>query len=124
MIEGEQLNEEYNININEKIAAINELDELLNRASGRTTRLVDSYIQELYNNIGEWVEIFDHYNSKMAHITLLKKIYNRICFEHPQDRNYIQLDHNNRIRLNKPVDENAQRRKKELLDKLKNFKNK
>ena len=33
-----------------------------NRATGRTTRLVDYYIQKLFNNPNEEIEIIDHYN--------------------------------------------------------------
>ena len=48
-------------------------DEL--RATGRTSRLVDGYIQELFNT-GE-IEVRDHYPNRNAHKFLLNRIIDR-----------------------------------------------
>lgn len=45
------------------------------RATGRTSRLVDSYIQELFNN--KEIEVRDHFTNTRAHKDLLKRIVNR-----------------------------------------------
>lgn len=50
------------------------------RNSGRTTRLADHYIQELF--INNEVEIKDHYPQESAHYYLLRVIANRLDFEH------------------------------------------
>lgn len=54
------------------------------RKSGRTTRLIDSYIQLLFEvNKGESVKVRDHYPSNDAHRILLEKIVKRLKNEHP-----------------------------------------
>lgn len=52
------------------------------RSCGNTTRLVDYYIQELFDNFGKWVIIKDHYKSQMADRLLAQKILARLEFEH------------------------------------------
>jgi uncharacterized protein (TIGR02145 family) len=61
-----------------------ECEKLKERATGRTTRLVDEYIQKLFNNIGGWVEIRDHHDSFDSHKRLCDLINRRIGIEHPQ----------------------------------------
>jgi RNase H-fold protein (predicted Holliday junction resolvase) len=51
----------------------------MNRKSGKTTRLVDYYIQELFNNLGNPVEIIDEDDN---HKELLRKILLRLKHEH------------------------------------------
>ena len=58
----------------------------LNRATGRTTRLIDYYIQELYNNPNKEIEIIDHYDNIKAHIHLTQMILQRLYAEHPRDK--------------------------------------
>lgn len=58
------------------------LEENNDRATGRTTRLVDSYIQELFNNKGSYIDIKDHYNSREADRILVNKIEKRLQSEH------------------------------------------
>ena len=53
------------------------------RATGRTTRLIDSYIQELFENINKHVIIKDHYYSKQADRYLMIRIHDRLKYEHP-----------------------------------------
>ena len=53
-----------------------------NRATGRTTRLVDYYIQKLFNNPNEEIEIIDHYDTIKAHIHLTQMILRRLYEEH------------------------------------------
>lgn len=53
-----------------------------NRATGRTTRLVDYYIQKLFNNPNEEIEIIDHYNIQQSNIHLTQMILRRLYEEH------------------------------------------
>lgn len=63
--------------------------ESQHRQKGRTTRLIDKYIQELFNHNGEWVTISDHddlaseqeYRLQMTR-QLFNKIVQRLKFEH------------------------------------------
>lgn len=50
------------------------------RNSGRTTRIADQLIQELFAN-GE-ITVQDHYNQDSAHYYLLRVIVRRLEFEH------------------------------------------
>lgn len=53
------------------------------RASGRTTRQVDKYIQELFNaGIGEWITLYDHSGCRTGNDGLFHKIRKRMEFEH------------------------------------------
>lgn len=54
------------------------------RHSGRTTRLVDDYIQLLFTTErGSLIKVRDHYPSNDAHRMLLDKIALRLKNEHP-----------------------------------------
>ena len=55
-----------------------------NIATGRTTRLVDYYIQKLFNNPNEEIKIIDHYNIQQSNIHLTQFILQRIYNEHRQ----------------------------------------
>ena len=55
------------------------------RVTGRTTRLVDEYIQKLYTNRGEFVPIIDHYGTRGANELLASKILKRMELEHKKD---------------------------------------
>lgn len=59
--------------------------DLKHRSTGRTTRLVDEYIQKIYENKGEWVKIADHYPSKQADKMLAGKVTARLKTEHSND---------------------------------------
>ena len=53
------------------------------RKSGRTTRLVDNYIQLLFEvDKGQTIQVRDHYPSNDAHRMLIDKIVNRLKNEH------------------------------------------
>ena len=56
--------------------------ELQYRATGRTTRLVDSYIQKLFDNPDEWVAIYDHWDERRAAAILVDRISKRLDYEH------------------------------------------
>ena len=71
-----------------------EIQDLVDRETGRTTRLVDEYIQKLYDNQGEWVSIIDHFPSKMADKQLLEKILQRVFYEHSNDKVEVDKIHN------------------------------
>lgn len=68
--------------------------ESQHRQKGRTTRLVDNYIQELFNHNGEWVTIAYHTDlpseqkchSRMTR-QLFDKIIQRLKFEHNYGKN-------------------------------------
>lgn len=54
------------------------------RKSGRSTRLVDQYIQLLFEvDKGTNVKVRDHYPSNDAHRQLLDRIIKRLKNEHP-----------------------------------------
>ena len=75
--------------INRKSELIGQLIELSGRATGRTTRIIDKYIQELYKHQGEWIEIKDHFPSPRADRMVLNKIMARMELEHPGDKVYV-----------------------------------
>ena len=52
------------------------------RATGRTTRLIDSYIQELFNNPNKEIEIRDHHYFNNENLILANKICKRLYSEH------------------------------------------
>ena len=55
-----------------------------NRATGRTTRLVDYYIQKLFNNPNEEIKIIDHINTQQSNTHLTQLILQRMYNEHRQ----------------------------------------
>lgn len=59
-------------------------NEELQRKTGRTTRLVDSYIQKLFTNQNTWITIKDHHNTNLAAVCLADKIVKRLEIEHGQ----------------------------------------
>lgn len=61
----------------------------MSRQSGRSTRLVDKYIQDLFTN-GE-VIITDHYDTKASHIFLLHRVLKRLESEHPHAFKLIEV---------------------------------
>ena len=80
--------------------------ESQHRQKGRTTRLIDKYIQELFNHNGEWLTINDHtdlaseqeYHSRMTR-QLFNRIIQRLKFEH----NYGKTD---KIKIEKRLTDN------------------
>jgi len=65
-----------------------------NRRIGNTTRLVDYYIQHLFNNPGDEIKIVDHYDVKPAHRYLLDRIINRLQLEHKSRVFIVDYDKN------------------------------
>lgn len=60
-----------------------ELRELLNRATGETTRLADSVIQEFFAQpMGTKIYAHDHYGTRQADQLLLKTVAKRLETEH------------------------------------------
>lgn len=58
------------------------MDEI--RKSGRTTRLIDDYIQLLFTtDKGSTIKVRDHTPSNDAHRQLIEKIVRRLKNEHP-----------------------------------------
>lgn len=60
------------------------------RATGRTTRLVDMYVQKLFNNPNRWIIIEDHHNQNDSNRYLTTKIKYRIRNEHPGVAEYLE----------------------------------
>lgn len=50
--------------------------------TGRSTRLADYYIQEIFSKPNEAVEIIDHENTKESNMQLTRRIIRRILEEH------------------------------------------
>ena len=74
------------------------IESIRRRMTGRTTKMVDEFIQKLYKNEGEWVEIYDHYPSRNADRMVLDKVIKRMQIEHPHDE--LEIDKlNNRLKL-------------------------
>lgn len=74
------------------------VEPIILHMTGRTTRMVDEFVQKLYKNEGEWVKIYDHYPSNNDHRMIMQKIIKRIEFEHPSDK--LEIDKlNNRLKL-------------------------
>ena len=75
------------------------------RCSGRTTRLVDKAIQELFSNMGAKMYFADHHDSIQADILLQERIIQRLEREHPNvsvtysDGKYISIQERNKINL-------------------------
>lgn len=82
----------------ERTAIKEEIASLAGRCIGRSTRLIDWCIQELYHRKGEWIKVIDHYGTPAADKSLLLRIARRMAEEHPFDT--IEINHpNNSIRL-------------------------
>ncbi len=85
--------------------------------SGRTTRLVDKYVQELFDKKGEWVTPRDHFGTKESD----KELIRRICFRMDKEHG-ITLDVNmieRKIRI--PIE--VAKRIKSCYDRMVEFRN-
>ncbi len=61
-----------------------ENSEIAPRASGRTTRLADMYIQLLFSTGG--IKVQDHHQGRQSDMFLTKIIVRRLQIEHPRIR--------------------------------------
>ena len=52
------------------------------RHSGRTTRMIDQYIQWIFDSPNEWITIEDHHNDVRNHKDVFEKIKRRLISEH------------------------------------------
>jgi CRISPR/Cas system CSM-associated protein Csm2 small subunit len=52
------------------------------KATGRTTKLADYYIQELFNNPNKEIEITDHTDTQQSNVHLTQIILRRVYEEH------------------------------------------
>ena len=69
--------------------------ESQHRQKGRTTRLIDKYIQELFNHNGEWVTITDHADlaSEQEHpLQMTRQLFNKIVQRLKFEHNYGKTD--------------------------------
>lgn len=71
------------LTIADKESIANIINNTCDKSTGRTTRLIDYYIQQLFQNKGEYVVICDHYDSVNSHRRLFDLIVNRLQTEHP-----------------------------------------
>ena len=97
----------------ERMAILEEIASFAGRCTGESTRLMDSYIQELYNHKGVWIKIVDHYGTRAADKILLGRIAKRMADEHPFDT--IEVDKiTNSIKLVRTVNDSINDRIKIL----------
>lgn len=70
-------------NKGEYVRAVLARAEARGMISGRTTRQVDEYVQELFNaEIGTWITLLDHSGLRTGNDGLFHKIRKRMEFEH------------------------------------------
>jgi hypothetical protein len=58
----------------------NDLQDRKQRATGRTTRLVDMYVQDLFK-VG-FISVQDHHNEPHSHYRLADMVCDRVVYEH------------------------------------------
>lgn len=78
-----------------KIKNKNDAEDIEQRASGRSTRLLDSYIQELFKN--KSAEVIDHDDAQQSHSLLCNKLIQRLINEHQGVR--FEIIYPNKIKL-------------------------
>lgn len=61
------------------------------RCTGRTTRRCDELIQRLFQNVGEEIQISDHYRTRSADEMLARKIIRRLELEHPHVKPNVRI---------------------------------
>lgn len=67
-----------------KTLGFDELLAELERATGRTTRVLDELVYKFFTApYGEWVPVVDHYVGRMADDMLFNKFMRRMETEHP-----------------------------------------
>lgn len=69
--------------------------ESQHRQKGRTTRLIDKYIQDLFNHNGEWVTINDHTDLAIEqeyHLQMTRHLFNKIVQRLKFEHNYGKTD--------------------------------
>lgn len=60
-----------------------------NRNTGRSTRLVDKYIQEFFTKeLGTSIKVIDHIDSDQTNNALMQKLVSRLVSEHGHKINY------------------------------------
>jgi hypothetical protein len=112
-----------------RLNLVERLCELKYRATGRTTRLVDEYIQKLYSKPDEWIGITDHFwnyktgkTDTRANVMLFRKLMHRLSDEHPNDKfDYRKNDNHMEVRLvssasDEYINEEIKRLEKELIE--------
>lgn len=80
--------------------------ESQHRQKGRTTRLIDKYIQELFNHNGEWLTINDHTDlasEQEYHLRMTRQLFNRIIQRLKFEHNYGKTD---KIKIEKRLTDN------------------
>ena len=80
--------------------------ESQHRQKGRTTRLIDKYIQELFNHNGEWLTINDRTDlasEQEYHLRMTRQLFNRIIQRLKFEHNYGKTD---KIKIEKRLTDN------------------
>ena len=52
------------------------------RGTGRTTRIIDDVIQQIFTNPGKWILVSDHHGSRQADANTMGRIVSRLNLEH------------------------------------------
>ena len=76
------------------------------RQKGRSTRLIDKYIQELFNHNVEWLTINDHTDlasEQEYHLRMTRQLFNRIIQRLKFEHNYGKTD---KIKIEKRLTDN------------------
>jgi len=66
----------------------------MERMTGKTTRIIDGYIQILFRNPNEWHEIYDHHPTRAMREHVMNRLKDR--FEREHGSNSGKLKVNNR----------------------------
>lgn len=61
---------------------MSDYDPPLYRMTGRTTIIVDYYVQQLFEHPKEWIDIHDHFETKAADQNVLTRLVARMQNEH------------------------------------------
>lgn len=81
--------------------ALEKPEEKYQRMAGNSTRLIDFYIQKLFevantrSNI-RYIKIEDHYDHFRSHDLLFVKVARRLDFEHPNLKDKLKFDKSKR----------------------------
>lgn len=99
---------------------IGDYNETNLRATGRTTRIVDNTIQEMFNNPNEWVFVCDHYPTRLATVRVVDLIRRRLQYEHKLEIDARATEYGYEVKLKnyKKHSEDIANRKLQILDEM------
>lgn len=99
---------------------IKQYEEIKQRATGRTTRIVDETIQKMFNNPDKWIFVCDHYPTRAASQRVVELIKGRLKHEHNMDVDVKTKDGGYEVKIKnyKNYVENIDKRKQQLYDEI------